>query len=176
MRPKLHKIDEKLIPLRRLAVNGLYNAPYLSLLVQRNKLKAQKIGRNFYTTSAWFKEYLDLHSRDGKREDYYRFLETLDQDLNTSKQTKKVIKKLASNQQKQIIGERQEASFFVVSRAMTAKRLISSIFIGVGIIAVIYIVSSISISRHFENQGQVAGVEEEVGSSTTEVININTNR
>jgi hypothetical protein len=52
-----------LIPLCRFARSGQYSQAYLSLLVQRKKLKAKRIGRNFYTTKEWFDEYLIQHSR-----------------------------------------------------------------------------------------------------------------
>jgi len=61
---------EKLIPLRRFAADNLYSAKYLSLLVQRKKLKAKKIGRNFYTTEQWFFKYLEKHARDEVRLKY----------------------------------------------------------------------------------------------------------
>lgn len=57
-----------LIPLRRFAKEGQYNAAYLSLLVQRKKLKARRIGRKYYTTKAWFNEYLLRHARENKRQ------------------------------------------------------------------------------------------------------------
>lgn len=59
--------DKRLIPLRRLTEDGPYKISYLSILVQRKKLKAKKIGRNYYTTIAWFNEYLEKHARDEKR-------------------------------------------------------------------------------------------------------------
>jgi hypothetical protein len=52
-----------LIPLCRFARSGQYSQAYLSLLVQRKKLKAKRIGRNFYTTKEWFNDYLVKHSR-----------------------------------------------------------------------------------------------------------------
>jgi len=61
---------EKLIPLRRFEADNLYSAKYLSLLVQRKKLKAKKIGRNFYTTEKWFFDYLEKHARDEVRLKY----------------------------------------------------------------------------------------------------------
>jgi hypothetical protein len=60
----------KLVPLRRFVNNGPYSSAYLSLLVQRHKLKAEKIGRNYFTTEAWFKEYLEQHAQNGKWECY----------------------------------------------------------------------------------------------------------
>lgn len=60
------KENEKLLPLRRFA-DGRYSVPYLSILVQRKKLKARKIGRNFYTCQMWMEEYFDKHARDNKR-------------------------------------------------------------------------------------------------------------
>lgn len=64
----------KLIPLRKFANSRVYSTAYLSQLVQRKKLKAEKIGRNFYTTENWFKEYIDRHARDGKQAEYKRSL------------------------------------------------------------------------------------------------------
>ncbi|MDD5294549.1 MAG: hypothetical protein PHP21_01315, partial [Patescibacteria group bacterium] len=59
---------KKLIPLRRLAKEVPYKVNYLSLLVQRGRLKAEKIGRNYFTTREWFNEYLEMHARDEKIE------------------------------------------------------------------------------------------------------------
>ncbi|MFH1427322.1 MAG: hypothetical protein ABIG60_02230, partial [Patescibacteria group bacterium] len=59
---------KKLIPLRRLTEEGPYSTAYLSLLVQRKKLKAKKVGRNYFTTREWFNNYLENHARDEKRE------------------------------------------------------------------------------------------------------------
>jgi hypothetical protein len=56
----------KLIPLRRFVVIDGYSKEYLSQLVQRKKLKAQKVGRNYYTTIEWFENYLEQYSRDCK--------------------------------------------------------------------------------------------------------------
>ena len=61
---------ERLVPLRRFAEEDLYSPSYLSLLVQRKKLRAKKIGRNFYTTQRWFEEYLRKHAKDEIREAY----------------------------------------------------------------------------------------------------------
>ena len=46
------EFSDKLLPLRRFVVPGLYELGYLSILVQRKKLKARKIGRNYFTTRA----------------------------------------------------------------------------------------------------------------------------
>ncbi len=70
MRRKLLEKKEEFLPLRRFALEGLYSPAYLSLLVQRKKLKARKIGRNFYTTREWFEEYLTKHARDEIRMAY----------------------------------------------------------------------------------------------------------
>lgn len=65
---------DKLTPLRKFAVTGVYSVAYLSQLVQRGTLKAQKIGRNYYTTTKWFDEYLLRHARDEKQIQYNRQL------------------------------------------------------------------------------------------------------
>ena len=43
-------------------------------MVQRKKLRAKKIGRNFYTTQKWFEEYLRKHGKDEIREAYTALL------------------------------------------------------------------------------------------------------
>jgi hypothetical protein len=66
---KSHKNDrKKLLPLRVIAKDSPYSAAYLSILVQRGKLKTEKVGRNYYTTKEWFRLYMKLHARDDKRE------------------------------------------------------------------------------------------------------------
>ncbi len=65
--PDLEKTARKLLPLRHFADDKLYTGAYLSQLVQRERLKAEKIGRNYFTCEKWFKEYLDKHACDDKR-------------------------------------------------------------------------------------------------------------
>lgn len=67
--------EKKLMPLRKFAVDNIYSPAYLSQLVQRGKLKARKIGRNYYTCAHWFGEYLDQHAQDVKFEKYQEYLE-----------------------------------------------------------------------------------------------------
>lgn len=59
--------ENELIPLRRLAEISSYSPAYISLLVQRKKLKAKRVGRNFLTTKKWFNEYLEKHAQTEKR-------------------------------------------------------------------------------------------------------------
>ena len=63
-----NKENKRLIPLRRFAKVGPYGSAYLSNLVQRKRLKAKKIGRNYFTTQEWFSEYLEMHAQEGKRQ------------------------------------------------------------------------------------------------------------
>ena len=63
------KLNKKLVPLRRFTEEGPYSTAYLSLLVQRKKLKAKKVGRNYFTSREWFNEYLETHARDHKRKE-----------------------------------------------------------------------------------------------------------
>ncbi|MFA5360164.1 MAG: LamG-like jellyroll fold domain-containing protein, partial [Patescibacteria group bacterium] len=58
---------KKLIPLKRIAEASSYSFGYVSILVQRKKLKAKKIGNKYYSTKEWFDQYLGLHARDEKR-------------------------------------------------------------------------------------------------------------
>ncbi|MFA6171761.1 MAG: hypothetical protein WCW77_03820 [Patescibacteria group bacterium] len=61
---EVEPINRELLPLRQFAKEGPYNLAYLSNLVQRKKLKAKKIGRNYFSTREWFGEYLKNHSQD----------------------------------------------------------------------------------------------------------------
>lgn len=72
----------KFVPLRRFANKNLYDMPYLSILVQRGKLKAKKIGRNYFTTEEWFSQYLQLHARDEKRGVYKKVEQRKTKKLN----------------------------------------------------------------------------------------------
>ena len=67
--------EAKLVPLRKFAIPGIYSVAYLSQLVQRKKLRAKKIGRNYFTSQVWFDEYLASHAQDRKIEKYQNFLE-----------------------------------------------------------------------------------------------------
>ncbi len=68
MRRKVSNDEKKLISLRNISQNSQYSPVYISLLVQRKKLKAKKVGRNYFTTKEWFNEYLERHARDNKRD------------------------------------------------------------------------------------------------------------
>lgn len=61
--PPKKQTKNQLIPLCRFAETSQYSQAYLSLLVQRKKLRAKKIGRNYFTTQEWFNEYLLKHAR-----------------------------------------------------------------------------------------------------------------
>jgi hypothetical protein len=163
---KLDKKEENYLPLRRFAHKNLYNEFYLSNLVQRKKLKVKKIGRNYYTTIEWFKEYLALHARDKKRKEYHKFLENLGKDLIKEN-------KLASENILHAIKQLlPKADFFVWPSLKKASA--PSFWLGF-FIALIIALSSLVILNNknlHENEqpGQVAGVEE-TGSSTVEIIN-----
>jgi len=152
MRKSILDERKKLIPLRRLAIPGLYDTSYLSQLVQRKKLKAEKIGRNYYTTKDWFMEYLERHAQDDKRIAY-----------------KAVYKeKEAEKKQK-----------FVPKLEKKENKIINFIYKTIAISAVVFVFVNLIINytntRIVEsdaNKGQVAGVEEvsedNIGTSTTE--------
>lgn len=140
MRKSVLDERKKLIPLRRLALSGLYNTSYLSLLVQRKKLKAEKIGRNYYTTKEWFMEYLGRHAQDDKRVAYYAIYDK-----------EKVWEKKESEQ----AGLKKE------------NRIINFIYKAIAISAVVFIFINIIVNyidtrvvAGNVNKGQVAGVEE----------------
>lgn len=58
---------KKLIPLKKIAEASSYSFSYVSVLVQRKKLKAKKVGNKYYSTLEWFNQYLELHAQDGKK-------------------------------------------------------------------------------------------------------------
>jgi len=132
---------KKLLPLRRFA-SDIYAPAYLSLLVQRGKLKAQKIGRNYFTTGEWFGEYLERHAREEKREIYLQGREARDEDAGIS------------------AGADEEKA---VKRDMRLKAALAAIavFLLFGIWSVFYL-------RAGNDRGVVAGVEER--AMTTEMM------
>ena len=90
---KIPQDTHKLVPLRRFAFDGLYNTAYLSQLVQRGKLKAQKIGRNYCTSREWFLEYLEIHALDETREAYLELFIAVDK---KAKQTELEIEQVST--------------------------------------------------------------------------------
>ena len=75
----------QLVPLKYFADKNLYQTSYLSVLVQRKKLKAKKVGRIYYTTQDWFIEYLTKHAQSSIREGYAKlFKEKLNNNLNNN--------------------------------------------------------------------------------------------
>src|SRR3989338_5075366 len=58
---------KKLLPLKKIAEASSYSFGYVSILVQRKKLKARKIGNKYYSTKEWFDQYLEYHGREGKK-------------------------------------------------------------------------------------------------------------
>lgn len=51
-------MDKKYLSMAQAAEVSPYEQDYLSLLARRGELKAEKIGRNWYTTIEWLNEYL----------------------------------------------------------------------------------------------------------------------
>ena len=147
MRKSVLDERKKLIPLRRLAIPGLYDNSYLSQLVQRKKLKAEKIGRNYYTTKEWFIEYLERHAQDDKRIAY------------------KAIYKEEEAEKKQEFTPKLEKK---------ENRIISFIYKAIAISAVVFVFVNLILNytnkRIVEsdvNNGQVAGAEEEFNENAT---------
>ncbi|MDD5031578.1 MAG: hypothetical protein PHR36_00855 [Patescibacteria group bacterium] len=96
---------KKLIPLRRLAKEVPYKVTYLSLLVQRGKLRAEKIGRNYFTTREWFGEYLEMHARSGKVE---KLEENLGEELAEKRGVREEIKLEEKEAGERVIKKRRE--------------------------------------------------------------------
>ncbi len=137
--------EQKLYPLRKFSLPGIYSVAYLSQLVQRRKLKAKKIGRNYFTTKEWFNEYLERHARDEKQHDYYDYLNKNNLKLSGLAAGKLNIKTRPLSLRLIAI----TAAFFIV-----------------------FIAGFWYLSINLNNRGQVAGESEAylVGSSTSEVM------
>jgi uncharacterized membrane protein YozB (DUF420 family) len=140
--PSFSSDRNKLIPLRRFAKSGLYTPAYLSLLVQRKKLKAKKIGRNYYTTQEWFEEYLERHARDKVRIAYDKLFET-----SLTKENK---------------------GFVWVKNNLT--KVIKATVILVAVFIIVFLANRWLAPSHFDEQGQVAGEYEEGVASTSRNI------
>jgi hypothetical protein len=133
------KKDQKkeLFPLRRFVISGLYDITYLSQLVQRKKLKAQKIGRNYFTCLEWLEEYFEKYACEEKWQVYQK----------ASKKLNKVINNKYS------VNLRKSPGF-------RAAVIIAAVFI---ILVFVQLVINYQINR----QGQVAGVEEYIEMATS---------
>lgn len=55
---------EKLISLFEAAKHSPYDQEYLSLRARNGRLKAQKVGRKWYTTREWLNEYISENKPD----------------------------------------------------------------------------------------------------------------
>jgi len=140
---------DRLVPLRRFSDTKLYSTAYLSVLVQRKKLKAQKAGRIYYTCQAWFEDYLDTHAREEIRTDYYR-----NKNLKIDNQNN-----LNNN-----LTALDRGGFFVVLKNNWFK----AVGLGLGVLILVALVVN-TIVVYDSGQGRVSGISESsnsVGSST----------
>ena len=151
-------IQEQLVPLRRFSSNDLYAPAYLSHLVQRKKLKAKKIGRNFFTTQKWFEEYLQKHAKDEIREAYEIFFTEIDKARKKQKLNKQLIKYKNGNTTS--FG----GSFMLLKNAFSA-RVIATIL---AFIVVLLLISQFSL---MQDKGRIAGKEEKAEEVKTEFNN-----
>lgn len=56
--------EKKLISIKEAAKISPYEQGYLSLLARRGELKAEKVGRNWFTTVRWLNEYIEEKKPD----------------------------------------------------------------------------------------------------------------
>ena len=130
---------DKLVPLRKFAVPGIYSAAYLSQLVQRGKLRAKRIGRNYFTSENWFNEYLERHARDEKQAKYFKYLKNL---------------------------KPSETAPYCLGAAPVKKLNIKTLAITMAFFVVLIILNLVYIFE-YKDKGQIAGVEESVVASST---------
>jgi hypothetical protein len=170
-------IKERLEPLRRFCVPDLYSAPYLSILVQRKRLKAKKIGRNYFTCRIWFEEYLAHYATEEKRAIYYNHLaaQVEKHSVLVEKFKDTPLEKLTLNELDYINKEKAQAKvgFFNLNKLLNIKRaaVITAVF-------VLLAFGSYFVPRLLDRQGDISGVKDEAvletsgaASTTMEVIN-----
>lgn len=145
---KLPYTKDKLVPLRRFTCDELYSAAYLSQLVQRGKLKAQKIGRNFCTTREWFEEYLEIHALDETRDAYKALFHKVDLE---QARIEGEVKGAIQNSQIKV-----KYNLNIVKKAAIVVTIAAFIIVGTAL----YLVPKIN-----DKQGTVAG-EKETATST----------
>lgn len=151
MLARFSKKKNSLVPLKNFAAKDLYQTRYLSVLVQRKKLKAKKVGRIYFTTEAWFKEYLVRHAQNNIRQGYEKLF----------------AEKLNSNLVKKITTPRKDISF---SNRKTGWFQIATF--SVAVLILLTLVANLVVMID-SKRGIVSGVSEEgvdIASSTEEVI------
>jgi len=152
---KYDNIKEKLEPLRRFCVPGLYSVRYLSILVQRKRLRAKKIGRNYFTCQHWFEEYLEKYATEEKRAIYFNHLaEQRAKHARLIKQFKNTpLEKLTYSELDYINNKRVrgKANFFI-GKLLSAKNIAIGLAIFVLFFGAYQLLTAID-----DKQGQVAG-------------------
>jgi hypothetical protein len=145
----------KLIPLRRLADKNGYSAAYLSLLVQRKRLEAKKVGRNYFTTLKWFNCYLRKYAYDDIRLAYQGILPKIENDLSCEEAV--------------ITGVRVKKTEVKIKTGGLGLNRFRHAFTTVilTVVFVLAVFSSVYFYFTSQDKGQVAGVDEASMSSTT---------
>ena len=142
--PREKDSKKELFPLRRFVISGLYDITYLSQLVQRKKLKAKKIGRNYFICLEWLEEYFEKYSNEKKWQVYQK----------VAKKLNKVISNKHNGYR-----ELNQVNLRKNSGLRTAV-IIAAVFI-------ILIFVQLVINYQVNRQGQVAGIEERAGVATS---------
>lgn len=159
------KKEQRLVPLRRFAREDLYSSAYLSLLVQRGKLKAKKIGRNFFTTEEWFLEYLEKHAKDEIREKYEVLLVPVKSSPKGHFVPKGHFGKLKVQSNLNKLGTTQELSSFLLFKKLFSARVIAMV------LAVIVVLLLFSQLKLMQDKGRIAGEEENlIDYSSVEIV------
>jgi hypothetical protein len=150
-------LRDKLVPLRRFSYDGLYSLRYLSQLVQRDRLKAKKVGKNYYSTREWFEEYLEAHAKDETREAYKELFRQVDQ--NETLASKKITQ--GKYKAQPILTQVNIFNKILLRRAITTVVVLfvlaGSVYFGLS---------------YLNNKGQIAG-EEETATTTKQIYEKN---
>ena len=155
----LPKAKKHLVPLRRFSCDGLYTLAYLSQLVQRGKLKAKKVGKNYHTNREWFENYLEAHALDNTREAYNELFRQADQ--------------LQVITNRQIAQGKYKPAAIPGQITFLNRLLVKRIMISVMVLFVLGISITGLITWLGNRQGQISGVEEvnkENISTSTNII------
>ena len=130
----------------------------MSQLVQRGKLKAKQIGRNYYTSEKWFSEYLDQHAQDAKYASYQEYLNRNAQlssrdyhSLRLRKDNRHMVRTAVRTKKDKFAA----ASEYIIWKQIAISMAVFLLFIIIGL--------GLYISY---NRGRIAGVEESGGVSS----------
>jgi hypothetical protein len=178
------ELYKNLIPLRKFAREGVVTKSYLSILVQRKRLKAVKIGRNYFTTVEWFCDYVKHYAKDDKADILWGICNEVERN-NDRKKLIQATESLSEQNSKKLninsklTDENPKVSFiFGKMFNIPTGRLVKIVFLMLIVILAVMIMYQNNKIAMQEKNGKVAGAEEKVinidkGELEQSYVNIN---